>query len=502
MTQAKLWKPYLHAALLCALVVLVSSALLPRIAIPGIGLLFVLAVALIAVRYGAWPAIFSAVFAGLLFNFFFIWPPLGFALLDVQYLATFVAMLAIGTLVGHMTAGLRYQAEAVSRREWRAQIMSEFAREMSGAVEVGQVGERAQRLLGSLLDGQVVLLLPDERGVPVPATTVDELDAGAVQLAFTGDMPTGLGTGHAPDSPFHYIPLRAPSGVCGVLALRPNRRDALRVSVLQREIDAFARLVAIAVERIHFVDVAQEMRLRAASESLRNSMLAALSHDLRTPLSGMIGLVDALVLDGPPLSAAREALVTDIRASAQHMERLVNNLLDMARIQSGSMRLRREWQAIEETIGSALRSLRVQPGDRRVRAVIPPDLPLVEFDALLIERVIANLVENAIRHSPADSEILIAAVHDGAWLELLVSDAGTGLPEGFDPFGRFVRGEAAAGPGVGLGLAICRAFVEAHGGTIGAGNRAGGGAVFTVRLPAGCPPDVGAVPEPAMPAER
>lgn len=491
MTYPRIWQPYFYAALLCALVVLVSSALLPRLDLGGIGLLFLLTVALVAVRHGAWPAVFAAVLAGLLLNFFFVFPPLGFALGDTRYLATFAAMLLVGGVVGHLTAGRRYEAEAAARREQRAQELSDFAREMSGAVEVGQVVDRAQRLLGSLLDGQVVLLLPDAQGELVAPAPVAGLDAATVQLAFSRDMPRGLGTAHAPDSPFHYIPLHAPSGVCGVLALRPRRRGALRVSGLSQEIDAFARLVAIAVERIHFVDVAQEMRLRAASENLRNSMLAALSHDLRTPLSSMIGLVDALVLDGPPLSSSRNAIVADMRESTQHMARLVNNLLDMARIQSGDIRLRREWQAIEETIGSALRLLRVLPGDHRVRVGISPDLPLVEFDALLIERVIANLVENAIRHSPADSEIRIDVAHDGDTLVIVVADSGAGLPPGLDPFGRFVRGEDATGPGVGLGLAISRAFVEAHGGSIAAGNREGGGAVFTVRLPAGRPPDIG-----------
>lgn len=484
------WRPYWQAALLCGLLVLVASALLPLLDLTAIGLLFLLTVAFVAARHGLGPAVFAAVFSGLLFNFFFVWPPLGFALFDPHYLAMFTAMLMIGVLVGQVTAGLRYRADASARRERQAEALSGFAREMSAAGEVGEVTGRAQRSLGELFDGQAVVVLPDAAGTFMGVAAVPLLDIDAIRLAFTADAPVGLGTGRLSASLFHYVPLRAPSGVRGVLALRPGRPEALKKPVWKTELDAFARLLAIALERIHFVEVAQDLRLRAASENLRNSMLAALSHDLRTPLSGLVGLVDALALEDPPLSPAHAAIAADIRESALHMARMVNNLLDLARIQSGEIRLRREWQAIEETIGSALRQLRAQLAGKKVRVNIPAGFPLVEFDAHLIERVIVNLVENAARYSPAGGMLDITVTRGEPDFSLAVADEGPGLGAGFDPFGRFVRGDRNAGAGVGLGLAICRAFVEAHGGSIRADNRTNGGALFTVRLPAGRPPDM------------
>lgn len=485
-------RPYLNAVLVCALMILVSSALLPWMSIANIGLLFLLVVVLVAVRYGRGVAVFAAVLAGLGYNYFFILPPLGFALSDRQYLVTFAAMLVVGAMAGHVTAGLRYQAANAARREQRAQVLSEFARGMSAAVDARQVVDQAQRVLGALVDGRVLVMLPAAQGGLEASEAVDETDLEIARWVFAHDEPAGYTTAHMPEARLYCIPLRAASGVCGVLAVWPhNPRRALK-SGLPSELEAFARLVAIAVERIHFMDVAQEMRLRAASENLRNSMLASMSHDLRTPLAGLIGLVDALSLDASPLSDARRAIVDDIRDSARHMGRLVNNLLDMARIQSGDIRLRREWNSVEEIIGSALRLLRSETGRHVVRVEIPPAFPLVECDGLLIERVIANLVENAVKYSAAGSEILVTAYVDGADVVVSVADRGCGLPENFDPFVKFLRGNTGTLiPGVGLGLAICRAFMEAHGGTIHAGNGQQRGAVFAIRLPAGTPPDAG-----------
>lgn len=496
------WVPgYAWAAAACVATTVLSTLLLPAFDLANIVMLFLLAVVLVAVRFGRGPAAFAAVLSVLSFDFFFVAPRFTFAVSDVQYLLTFAVMLAVGLITGQLTAGLRFQADIASRREERVRALFEFARDLSAALQMQQVVETSQAVLGRLFEGKVVLLLPDanERLQP-PHDKVDGIDPDIAQWAFDKDEQAGYATNTLPSAAFRYIPLRAPVRTRGILALRPDNARMLLVPEQQWQLETFARLIAIALERIHFVEVAQEMLLRASSERLRNSLLTALSHDLRTPLSGLVGLADTLSLAQPPLPVAQQATAAAIRESAQRMNRLVNNLLDMARIQSGDIRLHREWHALEETVGSALRMLRAQLDARPVKVDIPAEFPLVEFDALLIERVIANLVENAVKYSPAGGPIGIAARLDGDCVAVSVADRGPGLPHaGIDLFGKFTRGDTESStPGIGLGLAICRAFVEAHGGTIEAADRDGGGAVFTFRLPRGSPPDTMLEDNPAV----
>ena len=241
---------------------------------------------------------------------------------------------------------------------------------------------------------------------------------------------------------------------------------------------------------MHYVEVAQAALVNMASERLRNSLLAALSHDLRTPLTALVGLSESL-LRGEALPEAPRALAQSLHDEAVRMGTLVANLLDMARIESGEVRFNLEWQALEEVVGSALRACGAVLRNHSVAVRLPSDLPLVKFDAVLIERVLCNLAENAAKYTPGGSRIEIAASRRGAWIDVMVYDDGPGLRPGSEEaiFEKFTRGEReSALPGVGLGLAICRAIVEAHGGTIRACDSPLGGAGFVFSLPAGTPP--------------
>jgi two-component system sensor histidine kinase KdpD len=262
----------------------------------------------------------------------------------------------------------------------------------------------------------------------------------------------------------------------------PERRELL---------DAFAALAAIALERVHYVDVAQDAVVRMEGERLRNSLLAALSHDLRTPLTGLVGLSESLTLSRPPLAAAQMELANALRDEARRMSTLVANLLDMARIQSGGVKLNLQWQLVEETIGSALRICRWQLGTRTVGTDIPRGLPLVRFDATLLERVLCNLLENAGKYTPPHARVTVVARAQDGELCVAVCDDGPGLPVGREDalFEKFVRGRQESPiAGVGLGLAICRAIVEAHGGRMHARNLPDAGACFEFTLPLGEPP--------------
>jgi two-component system sensor histidine kinase KdpD len=257
-------------------------------------------------------------------------------------------------------------------------------------------------------------------------------------------------------------------------------------------LDTFAALVAVALERVHYVDVAQQALIRIESERLRNSLLSALSHDLRTPLAALLGLAESLDLSKPQLAGPQRDTARAIAEQARRMTALVNNLLDMARIESGEVRLRREWQSVEEVVGGALRAAQPALSRQRVEVALPRDLPLVEFDATLIERVLYNLLENAGKYTPGGTIIRIAAEASGGELLVSVSDNGPGISQGQHEaiFEKFTRGSTeSATPGVGLGLAISRAIVEAHGGKVWAEDNPGGGARFCFTLPLGTPPD-------------
>jgi two-component system, OmpR family, sensor histidine kinase KdpD len=437
------------------------------------------------------------------FDFFFVPPRFSFAVADVQYLLMFAVMLAVALITGQMTAGLRYQARVASYREERARALYEFAREMSSLLQTEQVVEAATKFIESTFQAKVAILVPDERnrlqlatGV-APALNVDV--HAAAQWAYDKAQPAGAGTDTLPNSEFLYVPLRAPMRTRGVLAIKAANRRVLMIPERQRHLDTFAALVAIALERVHYVEVAQQALIRMESERLRNSLLAALSHDVRTPLAALLGLAESLELTEPALSSVQRDTARAIAGQARRMSALVNNLLEMARIQSGEVKLRREWQPLEEVVGSALKAAQPALMRHRVQVALPPELPLIEFDATLIERVLYNLLENAAKYTPDGTVIRIAAETSGDQLLVSVSDNGPGVSHGQREaiFEKFTRGsDESPIPGVGLGLAISRAIVEAHRGRIWVEDNAGAGARFCFTLPLGTPPEMPLPEEP------
>src|SRR5450759_1230498 len=493
-------RKYALAALACAATALAATPLAGIFDLANIVMLFLLIVVFVAVRLGRGPAVFASIFSVLLFDFFFVTPRFSFAVSDVQYLVTFAVMLVVGLVIGQLTANLRYQARIASHRERRARSLYEFARDLSAALQFEQVVSITTVGLEPTFRSQVAVLLPDsaDRLKLASAASFPGLDMSIAQWAYDHGEAAGFATDTLPSNPFRYVPLRAPMRVRGVLAIRPEDQRWLFVPEQQRQLETFAALIAIALERIHYVEVARDALVNMESERLRNSLLAALSHDLRTPLTALIGLADTLALDRAPLTPNQLETAEALRGEARRLATLVENLLDMARLQSGKVQLKLEWQSVEEVIGAALASVRGALGPRQVKVELAPDLPLVEFDAVLIERVIANLVENAAKYAPGESPIEIRGFLAEGALALAVADRGPGLPKGMEEaiFEKFIRGEReSATTGVGLGLAICRAIVEAHHGKIRAQNRPEGGAIFTFTLPLGSPPalDVPAV---------
>ncbi len=485
---------YVWAAMACGAVTLLSMPLAAHFDRSNIVAIYILAVVLVGMRFGRGPAALAAVLSVSAFDFFFVPPRFSFAVSDVQYLLTFCIMLAVGLITGQLTAGLRSQARVALHREERAAALYELARDLSGAVQLDQVVKISDDSIERTFHASAALLLPDAANQLKLASARSEplaVDIGIAQWSFDKGQPAGIGTDTLPGSEILYIPLRAPVQPRGILALKARHRRLLKIPEQRQLLDTFAALIAIALERVHYVGVAQAAVVRMESERLRNSLLAALSHDLRTPLTILVGLAESLALTKPPLSPDQLETAEAIQDEARRMSTLVGNLLDMARIESGEVTLNLQWQPLEEVVGAALDSARSMLKQHQVEVRLPRDLPLVRFDALLIERVLVNLLENVSKYTPPGTHVVLSADVAGDDLKVSVSDNGPGLPVGREEavFQKFTRGDRESStPGVGLGLAICRAIVESHHGKIVGVNRPGGGVTFSFTLPLGLPP--------------
>ncbi len=487
------WRRYAWAVAGSVLATALAAPLHGYFELANIVMLFLMGVVLVAVRQGRGPAALSAVLNVASFDLFFVPPRFSFAVSDVQYFFTFAVMLAVGLLIGQLTAGLRFQARIASSREQRAQSLFELTRDLSAALMASQVVELGRTATERNFGGQAVVLPTDARDqLVLPDPAPEGFDASVADWCLRNAQPAGLATTTLAAHSWHYVPLQAPMRVRGVLALQPAQPRWLLIPEQAKQLHTLARQIAIALERVHYVEVAQGAVVEMESERLRNALLAAISHDVRTPLTSLIGLAESLRDATPPLPAHQASAAAAMVVQSRELNTLVNNLLEMARLQSGAVHLRMDWQSTEEVVGSAIRAAAPALAGREVQARIPADLPLVEFDAVLIERVLVNLLENAAKYGAPPIGVQARAEPEA--LVLSVRDQGPGLPQGMQGdaallFEKFTRGQAeSATPGVGLGLAICKAIVDAHQGQIEARNADGGGAEFTLRLPRRPPP--------------
>ncbi|RTL39635.1 MAG: DUF4118 domain-containing protein [Burkholderiales bacterium] len=499
--QARGWlspqalRGYAASLLTVGLTTLIAQVLVDWIANTNIAMLYLLNVVGVALRFGRAPAGLTALLGVAAFDFFFVEPRWSFAVTDAQYLVTFAVLLLVGLVIGQLAAGLKAQAKAAQERERRVRGLYAMSRDLGAALVPEQVAEIAARFLRAEFGTASAVLAPPLTTTPgrevlslLPGATAQP-DVGVAQWAFDHGQPAGHGTDTLPASACLMLPLTAPMRLRGVLAVDSKGRHWLPD---ERELlETCAALIAISLERIHYIEVAQQSTLQIESERLRNSLLTAISHDLRTPLAVLVGLADALKLAPPALSPQQAEVAEAMRRSSLRMSALVSNLLDMARLQSGAVQLNRHWLPLQEVVGTTLASLDEVLAGRDVAVNLPNDLPLVEIDAVLIERVLVNLLENAAKYTPPGSSIEINARIAGRNLEVDVLDAGPGFPAGREAqlFDKFERGDReSATPGVGLGLAICKAIIEAHGGQITAHNVARGGACVRIELPLGKPP--------------
>jgi two-component system, OmpR family, sensor histidine kinase KdpD len=548
-------RAYGWAVAICAAVTLLASQLIDRIDLANLVMLYLLGVIFTAVKLGRGPGVLLSFLSVAAFDFFFVPPRMSLSVSDTQYLLTFFGMLLTSLVISHLTSSLRREAGVARRREQRTGAMYAMARELAAALATEQIVGIGSRHVSEVFGARVAILLPDSADQlkqkiedPDAAITLDGdgLDIDVGQWVYDQQKPAGHGTDTLPAATALYLPLKAPMRTRGVLAVVLRDEHELDVPEQQRMLDAFAAQIALALERVHYVEIARDALVNMESERLRNSLLSAISHDLRTPLTTIVGFSSMLAqsremqreaqraaqgdaqgddkgdgrldphtvphtddgrLDPHAVPHTDDDLVDAIHEEALRMTGIVTNLLDMARLQAGGLRLNRQWTLLEETVGAALRACRRVLAKHPVQVKLPADLPLLQLDAVLMERLFSNLFENAAKYTEEATPLAIVAQRideDGKpFVRVCVDDTGPGLPAGMEArvFEKFTRGEKeSAKPGIGLGLAICRAIVDAHGGTIGALNRMASdgrieGARFWFTLPVETPPDAPELPD-------
>ena len=367
---------YLVAALACALTAVIATPLRHYLDLANIVMLFLLAVLLVALRLGRGPAVLAAFFSVALFDFFFVPPRLSFAVNDVQYLLTFAVMLPVALTTGQLTAGLRHQADLASIKEARTRALYELARELAGALTLGRVVEVARKFVGDVMRSEACVLIPDRDG-RLRSAESDECALPAWVQLFAADTAYNVGVSADLDAsqPCNYFRLRASTRARGVLAVKSPDSHIATLSEHHELLKAVASLVAIAIERLHYVEVANDTQIQMASERLRSSILASLSHDLRTPLTALVGLADSLAMAKPPLPPEQQDTAGALRDQAMRLSGLVVNLLDMTRLSAGVVKLRKEWQPLEEVVGSSIKLLEPTLAGRQGSINLSPNLP-------------------------------------------------------------------------------------------------------------------------------
>lgn len=476
-----------------------------HLSITDVAMIYLLGAMVVASRCGRGPSLVNAVLSIALFDFLFVPPYLTFQVSDLNYILTFGTMLVVALLLSGFTLRIREQAQLARDREHRTAALYALSRDLAVTRAREGVVEAARKHLGDSFGCASQLLVPGTEGglqVLAPegaAPVMDEKEISVADWAFRRGELAGAGTATLPGARGLHLPLKGAGGIVGVLAVASPELQRFQDPSERHLLEAFAGQVGLALERVTLAERNQQARLEVEAERLRTSLLSSLSHDLRTPLGVITGAASSLRERADGLApAARLDLLDSILEESQRMNRLIGNLLDMIRLETGSLQVQKEWQPLEDAVGVALIRMGERLAQHPVSVQLPPDLPLVPLDAVLLEQVFINLLENAAKYTPEGTPIEIAASAAPGQVTVTIADRGPGIAAGEAEriFEKFYRSEGAPpGRGVGLGLTIARGIVTAHGGRIWAEPRQGGGAVFSFTLPlTGAPP-------PPVPAE-
>jgi two-component system sensor histidine kinase KdpD len=474
----------------------IDALLSPYVTQVDLAMVYLLGIVFTASFAGRGPSFLATLLGVAAFDFFFVPPFYTFAVSDVRYLFTFGVMFIVAFVISSLTLRVREQAHAARQREKSTAALYNLSRELAHERGLERLSAAVVKHISDVFLSEVVVLLPDDKGILVPMSgspdtlILDKRELSVGQWVFGHNQRAGLGTDTLPGAKALYLPLVASSKTVGVVGILPGTAGSAFNLEQIHALESFANQSAMAIERAFLAEEAQQALLKAETETLRNTMLSSVSHDLRTPLAAITGAATTLLQHDVALDQfGRRELLQTISEEADHLNKIIRNVLDMTRLEARTIRVKKEWQAIEEIAGVVLNRLSDKFKSHPLTANLPEDLPLVPFDPLLIEQVLMNMFDNALKYSPAGASLdFSAAVRDNN-LIVELADRGPGIPQGNEEriFEKFVRGSASGG-GIGLGLTISRAIITAHEGRIWAENRPGGGAVFRFALPLGGEP--------------
>jgi two-component system sensor histidine kinase KdpD len=464
-------------------------------------LVYLLGVFFVAMRFGLWPSILASLTSAALFAFFFAPPIFSFEIADQENLVGLLVMLVVGVVTSNLAENVRSQARIAWYRERRASALYHLSKELAEARMEDEIIEIGARHIHAEFGGLNTFLFPDQNGkLCYPSQeplsiSLRGADLGVARWVFNHGQIAGNSTDTLPSENAVYIPLIGSTGAIGVLVLEPVNLRRIYLPEQRQLLDTFVNQIVHTLERANLAEQAKDATLKMQAETLRNSLLSGISHDLRTPLATIVGAASTLETEENNLNeGSRRKLVHAINEEAQRMSDLTIKILDMARLEAGEVVLNLQWYVPEEIIGSALRRLEKRLNNRKVNLLMASSPALIHVDAVLIQQVVVNLLDNACKYSPEGLPIDVSVETTPLGLSISVADRGPGIPEEFHHkiFDKFFRIHAeSAQSGVGLGLSICRAIVEAHGGEIVVANRQGGGAVFQLHLPIlQCPPTI------------
>ena len=468
----------------------IAAIMRPYATVVDAAMVYLLGIILVASRTGKGPSLLSTFLSVAAYDFFFVTPFYTFSVHNVRYFLTFIVMFVVALVISRLTLRIREQANAARQRERRTAALYNLSRELVHERGISQLSAVTIRQISELFSSKVVVLVPDEKGslaVTVTGTETfapDQNELSVAQWCFDHRQRAGLDTDTLPGASALYLPLFTSSRTVGVLGILPpplTMFDMEQIHILE----SFANQIAMAIERALLAEETQRALLKAETEALRSTLLSSVSHDLRTPLAAITGAASTLLQTDIKLDKYNQMeLIKTIYEGAEHLNEIIRNVLDMTRLESGAIIVKKEWQSIEEIIGVVLNRFSDKLKDHPLSINLSADLPLVPFDALLIEQVLVNLLDNAIKYTPRETPLDLSAELKGDSLLVELADRGPGIPAGEEKriFEKFVRGSVVKG-GIGLGLTICHTIVTAHGGSIRAENRPGGGAVFQFTLP-------------------